>query len=154
MLLSRDSVCHGAVVPGQRSEVGLCVVIVDDNPNTVKLLGHLFREAGWKVFGYTSPLSAITDMVNYEPDMVLTDFRMPEMYGPEFLLQVDRIHEAVPKLIMTAYDDDNYIRDQLRKAGIPSISKGKGLTEVVEFARGLVSVRLALKRRGYKSRVA
>ncbi len=123
----------------------LRVLLVDDNPVTVKLAEYSFNQAGWEVRAHNSPLTALKDLSNFEPDLIITDFRMPELNGPEFLLAAEQIHPTVPKLVMTAFDDDPIIQATLRKAGIPSVSKLKGLAEVVSIATGLTAVRRSVK---------
>lgn len=123
----------------------LKVVLVDDHATTVKLASYIFQEDGWEVYGFTSPLMALEALKNFEPDLIVSDFRMPGMNGPEFLLAAGRLHELTPGLIMTAYDDDSTVASDLRKAAVPSVSKADGLTELLIQARKLVSVRQTLK---------
>ena len=130
-----------------RKPLGMSVVIVDDNPMTVKLARHIFSEEGWEVHGFTSAWTALEALKGCEPDLIIADFRMPEMNGPEFLLAASRIHELTPKLIMTAYDDDERVQAALRKASVPSVSKADGLSELLQRARQLVSVRHSLKQK-------
>lgn len=123
----------------------LRVLFVDDNPMTVKLAGYLFAEAGWRMDGFTSPLQALEALRHFEPDLIVTDFRMPEMSGPEFLLAAEQLHELTPKMVLTAYDDEECVQSVLRKAGVPALSKTLGLTELIARAHELVSVRRSVK---------
>ena len=127
------------------SERSLCVVVVDDNTTTVKLATYSFEQAGWKVFGFESPILALKELSDIEPDLIITDYRMPELNGPEFLLAAEQVFPTVPKLVMTAFDDDPVVQACLRKAGVPSVSKMRGLTEIVAIATALVAVRQSVK---------
>jgi CheY-like chemotaxis protein len=60
----------------------LRVLLVDDNNNTVRLLTYLFNEAGWEVFGYTSPEEALERLKQQEVDLIVSDFRMYPFNGP------------------------------------------------------------------------
>lgn len=121
------------------------VVLLDDNPMTVKLAEYMFREDGWDFRGYTSAKKALEALQTFEPDLIVSDFRMPEMNGPEFLLAASQIHDLTPSLIVTAFDDDETVVAQLRKASVPCLRKTEGLTELVLQARKLISVRQSLK---------
>jgi two-component system response regulator HydG len=123
------------------------ILLVDDNPTTVKLALYFFKQAGWDAHGHTSPVKALKDLHTFEPDLIVTDFRMVEMNGPEFLLAAEQLHPATPSLVMTAYDDDPAVQSVLRKASVPSVSKTKGLTRIVEIATELISVRKAVKQK-------
>jgi DNA-binding NarL/FixJ family response regulator len=118
---------------------------VDDNPMTVKLAMFFFQQAGWEAHGHTSPVAAIEDLKTFEPDLIITDFRMTEMNGPEFLLAAEQLHPTTPKLVMTAFDDDPAVQSVLRKAAIPCVSKTQGLTAIVDIASELISVRRAVR---------
>lgn len=46
------------------------------------------------------------DILLNEPiDLILTDYRMPQMNGLEFLEQAKRIKPRVPRIMLTAYPD-------------------------------------------------
>jgi hypothetical protein len=47
-------------------------------------------------------------------------------------------------LVMTAFDDEPAVKSCLRQAGVPSVSKAKGLTEVLATAEKLVTIRKAV----------
>ena len=128
-----------------RKEAKPQIVLVDDNPMTVKLATYIFQEAGWKVHGFTSPEVALEALRSFEPDMIVTDFYMPQMNGIEFLLCVETLHPTTPKLVMTAHDDEEFVQVVLRRASVPSVNKNKGLTEVLSMATRLVQVRQAVK---------
>ncbi|MBI3830793.1 MAG: response regulator [Planctomycetes bacterium] len=121
------------------------VVLVDDNPMTVKLAEYMFREDGWEFRGFTSAKKALEALETFEPDLIISDFRMPEMNGPEFVLAASQMHDLTPTLIVTAFDDDEAVIAELRKASVPCLRKTEGLTELVLQARNLVSVRQSLK---------
>lgn len=123
----------------------LRVLLVDDNTNTVRLLTYLFNEAGWEVFGYTSPEEALARLKQQEVDLVVSDFRMYPVNGPDFLLAAEQVRPATPMLVMTAFDDEPAVKSCLRQAGVPSVSKAKGLTEVLATAEKLVTIRKAVK---------
>ena len=72
-----------------------------------------------------------------QPDVVLLDIRMPEMDGVEC---TRRIKQEFPVIILTTFDDDDYVFDALRYGASGYLLKGvsvDGLTNAVrEAARG------------------
>lgn len=137
----------GIKMSSQRIGGRLKVVVVDDNPMTMKLASYLFNEDGWEVFGFTSPLLALEAMKAFEPDLIITDYRMPEMNGPEFLLAASQMHDLTPGMVMTAFNDDPSVAAELRRAAVPCVRKTDGLTEITGLARKLVAVRQSLRGR-------
>lgn len=59
--------------------------IVDDNKRICDMYTTLFSSKGYEVKTSSNGLTAITDAVDYSPDIVLLDILMPEMNGYQFL---------------------------------------------------------------------
>src|SRR4051812_4676084 len=60
------------------------VLVVDDEPDVVKSVKDLLR-LEYKVIGATSPQDAIDVLSKEDVHVVMTDQRMPEMTGVQFL---------------------------------------------------------------------
>ncbi|WP_284141046.1 MULTISPECIES: response regulator [unclassified Virgibacillus] len=55
------------------------------------------------------------DIVNIEiPDLIITDIRMPNVDGLEFIGILKNIHPSVPVIIISGYDDFAYVRKALK----------------------------------------
>lgn len=61
------------------------ILIVDDNKSICEMYTTLFQSQGYDVKTSSDGLTAITDAVDYVPDIVLLDILMPEMNGYQFL---------------------------------------------------------------------
>ena len=61
------------------------ILVVDDEKSLRELYDVLFRSEGNEVMTSSNGLSAITDVVDFQPDVVLLDIMMPEMNGYGFL---------------------------------------------------------------------
>ena len=70
------------------------VMVVDDNPANVQLLGQLLDSAGYNVVPATSGAQALERAALRKPDLVLLDMMMPGMDGSE---AIRRLH-ALPGL--------------------------------------------------------
>ena len=75
-----------------------------------------------------------------EPDVVLLDIRMPEMDGVECTRRIKQEFPQTKVIILTTFDDDDYVFDALRYGASGYLLKGisvEGLTNAVrEAARG------------------
>ena len=84
------------------------IMIVDDQPMTLRLLQNFLEDAGYKNFITTDrSTEAMSLLLEERPDVVLLDLKMPEVSGFDILAQV-RAHPEVqhmPVLILTASDD-------------------------------------------------
>lgn len=61
------------------------LLVVDDERSLCDLYELLFSSNGFDVKTSANGLSAITDVVDFQPDVVLLDIMMPEMSGYGFL---------------------------------------------------------------------
>ena len=60
---------------------------------------------------FNSPQDALEFLKNNTPDLVISDFLMPEMNGLEFLSEVKKMYPEVSKILLTGYaDKENAIR--------------------------------------------
>lgn len=64
------------------------ILCVDDEPNVLSSLRRLLRGAGYQVHVADSGTAAIQTMEAEAVDVVISDMRMPEMDGGQFLFQV------------------------------------------------------------------
>src|SRR5262245_22922645 len=79
------------------------VLVIDDEVNAVTALETLLREDGYEVSCAHEARTGLQLLEKNEPDVVLTDLRMPGMDGIELLAKVKQVRPETMVLIMTAY---------------------------------------------------
>ncbi len=85
-------------------EKGLQVLLVDDNPVIRDLLLYsLSQEA--EVFPVASATEALRRVGSVTPDLILSDFRMPEQSGVELLTQLRTQYPQVAVMMMASRSD-------------------------------------------------
>jgi DNA-binding NtrC family response regulator len=78
------------------------IVIIDDERGILETVEILLRGEGFDPIGVQSPREALQRLNELEPDIVLTDIRMPGVSGLE-ILQAMRVYDPeVPVILMTA----------------------------------------------------
>jgi CheY-like chemotaxis protein len=80
------------------------IIIVDDKDLSLELIySFLIREGYQHVKKFDSPLNALHEVKNgFSPDLVITDYRMPQMNGIQFLYSLyDQINRKIPSIILT-----------------------------------------------------
>ena len=89
------------------------VLIIDDNPTIVTLLGSVLRDAGYDVRVATDGARALAVAAARTPDLVLLDLRMPGLDGFEVCrrLKGDEGTRAVPVIVISALDE---VEEKLR----------------------------------------
>jgi signal transduction histidine kinase len=87
-------------VSGQRGRL----MVVDDDPLVRELVGEQLRCAGYEVSAFADGRSAIAAIdAGLMPDLLLTDFAMPEMNGVELGRGVRARRPRLPVVVLTGY---------------------------------------------------
>jgi len=89
------------------------VLCVDDEPNILSSLRRLFRPAGYRVLLAESGALGLAVLEKEQVDLVISDMRMPEMNGAQFLGQVRSRWPDTMRLLLTGYSDIQSIQDAI-----------------------------------------
>ena len=76
------------------------IMVVDDSKFMRMLLEKILKDEGYNVKSYELAIQAKEDLDNFKPDLVLSDFMMPEMNGYEFCEIVKKKEKRDVKFIL------------------------------------------------------
>ena len=79
------------------------IAVIDDEVNAAQALETLLREDGYEVQSAHDGALGLQLIERLDPDVVLTDLRMPGMDGLELLQRVKQMRPDTMVLLMTAY---------------------------------------------------
>ncbi|HEX6717421.1 MAG TPA: response regulator, partial [Pyrinomonadaceae bacterium] len=89
---------------------GLRVLIVDDEPETRQIISTVILRTGGEVKTCTSSYEALSNLVDWKPDVILSDIAMPDEDGYSFIKQVRTLPRDkggdTPAAALTAYARD------------------------------------------------
>lgn len=81
------------------------ILCVDDETNILSALRRLFRQNGYQISIAGSGAEGLK-VLEAEPfDLVISDMRMPEMDGAQFLERVFRLYPDTVRILLTGYAD-------------------------------------------------
>jgi excisionase family DNA binding protein len=102
-----------------QGEARLRVLVVEDDENTRLMLQAQFEQWGLPLDAvmYASAMEALLDMPSLQPQVLLTDLRMPNVDGFEFLktLSAHTLFSSIAVVVMTGMSLD----DVRAKGGLP-----------------------------------
>ncbi|MBL8513860.1 MAG: sigma 54-interacting transcriptional regulator [Betaproteobacteria bacterium] len=79
------------------------LVLVDDDPDILKLLAIRLKSAGHRVNTATSAQQALSMIAGERPDLVVTDLKMAGLDGMDLFHEIERKHTGLPVIILTAH---------------------------------------------------
>lgn len=114
------------------------IIICDDQAivrDGLELL--LSLEHDFEVIGLAEDGAAAVEMVaQTNPDLVLMDLKMPGMNGIEATRQILTHHPQVKVLVLTTYDDDEWVFDAIRAGAQGYLLKDTPRAQLVQAIRG------------------
>ena len=93
------------------------ILVVDDEADVVKSVQDLLR-LEYKVLGATRAKQAMEIMAAEKVHVVMTDQRMPEITGVEFLRQIRDDHPEAIRLLFTGYADIRAVIDAINQGNV------------------------------------
>jgi len=124
------------------------ILIIDDQPNSLRLLTKILSEQGYKVRNVTSGIMALKSIAMIVPDLLLLDVSMPQMNGYQVCkyLKADPKNSEIPVIFISALDDVFDKVQAFRVGGVDYITKPFQVEEVlVRIENQLRNVRLQKK---------
>lgn len=128
------------------SEPGKKLLVIDDEPSTLKMLRRLLSVYGYSVLTAGSGEEGLEIFRNERPPLVMTDIRMPGMDGIEVLKHLKEINPEVEMIVMTGHGDMELAIRSLRNSASDFINKPIQ-SEALEIALQRAEEKIELKRK-------
>ncbi|MFA6321448.1 MAG: response regulator [Candidatus Omnitrophota bacterium] len=95
----------------------LKVLLVDDEPDFLKVMSLHINEWGYKLITATNGKECVDAVKNEKPDIVILDYVMPDMDGLKALGQIRKYDKKLPVIMFTANPDIKSIQGT-KKLGV------------------------------------
>ena len=123
----------------------LNVVVIDDRVTNRNILTRLAMsvEEGIRVKAFASPKPALDWLKETTPDLVITDFKMPDMDGADFIRAFRALPGAgeVPVMVVTVYEERSYCYQALEAGATDFLLSPVDQLEFRARARNLLTMR-------------
>ena len=99
------------------------ILCVDDEAASVMMLEDTLQQAGHTTVGVHNVPAALKVLNRGGIDLVVSDYRMPEATGLEFLAELERAGTAVPLIMITGYGSIEHAVASIKAGAIDYITK-------------------------------
>jgi DNA-binding NtrC family response regulator len=106
------------------------ILIIDDEEAQRNVLKGYLEKKGFKLFSAASGTEGVKVVNNNVVDIILSDFKMPDITGLEVLEQVKKINPEISFVILTAYGTIENAVKAMRLGAFDYISKPVDLDEL------------------------
>jgi len=120
------------------------ILIVDDNPNNLKLLGGVLKGEGFDFRMAKSGQQALNVLEKTKPDLILLDIQMPEMDGYETCKKIKENTEdtSIPIIFLTANTDSESVNKAFKAGGVDFITKPFNTEELMARIRTHIKLKV------------
>jgi putative nucleotidyltransferase with HDIG domain len=94
------------------------LLLVDDEASVLSSLKRLFRPCGYRIFTAERGAAGLEIMQRETVDLVISDMRMPEMDGAQFLQKVNEQWPDTVRILLTGYAEIGATIDAINKGHI------------------------------------
>jgi CheY-like chemotaxis protein len=98
----------------------MTIIVVDDEPAIVKLCVQVLQSKGHTVHGFTRGEEALARLEQEPADLVVVDYKMPELNGLEFVRRAWSLRPGLRMLMITAHGTRE-VMQQANEAGVQTI---------------------------------
>jgi len=94
------------------------LLLVDDEPHILSALTRLLRRDGYRILTATSAAEGLELLALNDVQVIVSDQRMPEMSGTEFLGRVKEMHPNTIRIVLSGYTELRSITDAINHGAI------------------------------------
>ncbi|MEW6339516.1 MAG: HD domain-containing phosphohydrolase [Pseudomonadota bacterium] len=106
------------IIPAEPAAPSPIVLLVDDEPSILSALKHVLRSARYEVLCAESGAAALEILAATEVDLIVSDMRMPNMDGAQFLAQARAIYPQTVRILLTDHAELDPVVGTVKEGGI------------------------------------
>ncbi len=116
---SETLICEDRHLEESTSEDGRpTLLLVDDEPNITGAIRRTLRRDGYRLIVANSPAEAFDLLAENDIHVIVSDQRMPEMSGTEFLSRVKEIYPNTVRIILSGYTELQVVTEAVNRGAI------------------------------------
>lgn len=107
------------------------ILLVDDEPNTLKVLSAILKKKGFDVITTLSAELALEKISEIDVDLVITDFKLPGISGMELVDIILEKRQNLPIIMLTAFGTIEKAVEAMKKGAFNYLTKPVNYDELL-----------------------
>lgn len=99
------------------------ILAIDDEEEMLKNYSRLLSKMGYDCLTEADSKKALEMIDSFDPDVVISDLRMPDMSGLDLLGNIRELDPAIPVILVTAYGDIPTAVESVKRGAFDFITK-------------------------------
>ena len=125
------------------------ILIVDDDVDALELMEELFESKGYHPLTASNGIEALNCVRDEDPDMVISDIRMPDMDGMQLLDELSKRYPQIPVVMVTAHGTIEAAVEAIKMGAKDYILKPLRLDEILAKVETISQLRSLAKENEY-----
>jgi PleD family two-component response regulator len=121
------------------------ILIVDDVPKNLQVLGNILNKAGYKISAALNGEQALKIISKAKPDLILLDIMMPGLSGFDVIKELKSNEETVeiPVIFLTAKTEKDDVIQGIELGAVDYLTKPFNSTELLARVKNHVELKLS-----------
>lgn len=102
---------------------GKKILICDDNVDFLKVMAHMLRAHGYEPSAAKTGRQALEKAAKLGADLVLLDYRLPDMDGTMVLRELKRVDDGLPIIVMTGFGHEKLAAEVIKLGAMDYLVK-------------------------------
>ena len=120
----------------------ISILLIDDEPNQVQALKTFLTKRGYTIYTAGNGKDGMDMVSQNHIDLVITDFRMPEMNGLEVLKEINELNPEIDVVVATAYGDVEQAVEIMKSGAYDYLTKPVDLDELTNLIKRISEKKL------------
>ena len=99
------------------------ILLIDDDEGLIHFLSRFFQRKGFSVTACLNGRSAVETISGKTFDLILLDYKMPELNGLDALTEIRKVDSKTPVILMTAYGTTDLAIEAIKRGAYDYLVK-------------------------------
>ncbi|MDE5422330.1 sigma-54 dependent transcriptional regulator [Ancylomarina sp. DW003] len=129
------------------------ILIIDDDPTICIMLQGLLNKKGFDTEIAFSANEGLKKFSTFKPDLVISDFRLPDINGLDLLKEIKKLNPQIPVIIMTSYAEIRTAVNAIKLGAYEYITKPLNPEEILVLINSAIEKSKLVEKADKKKKV-
>lgn len=113
------------------------ILFLDDDEIVLETFKYVMTDLNYEVVTYSNSKDCLNLALSEDFDLIITDIRMPELNGIEFIKRVKKVKPKSNIYVLTSYPDKNIVKEALSLGALGLMEKPFHVSKIVSVLNSL-----------------